>query len=200
MSVSTDISGELREIIGPDGQDILKNPLKVRLQIVTEQSQNTKDIINELKKNVPGSKDRSQFVSAAAASATKDLQVIQAQRDAQYQTNQTIIDNLEKQKATTTDKTKQLELENQISIAKTKQKTEDTILAEKSKQSLKNTVDTFNAFSTGDYDRQNYIKTLRDSIKINQKDNPFLKPFLEAGSALKNESLEVQTYTAVEGG
>ena len=48
-------------------------------------------------------------------------------------------------------------------------------LAEKSKQALNDSVKTFEGFASSD----TYIKTLRDSIKINNKDNPFLQLFLD---------------------
>ena len=195
MSISTNISGELRELVGPDGQDLLINPLKVRINIITAQEQTTEDLINQRFNLKPGA-NASDLNSAIATSATKDLQIVQAQRDAQYQTNQAIIDGLEKQKAATIDKAKQLQLESQIVTAKTKQKTEDAILAEKSKEALNNSVKTFEELAKSD----KYVKTLRDIIKINNKDNPFLKLFLDAGSALEDESLEVQINTAVEGG
>ena len=193
MGISAKINGELRSIVGPDGTDILKDPLKVRMNIIDAQEQNTEDLVAQSKK--PNVNVKS-FISAAAASAGKNLQITQAQRDAQYQTNQAVIDSLEKQRATTTDKAKQLQLEQQITDAKTKQKSEDTLLAEKSKQALNDSVKTFEGFASSD----TYIKTLRDSIKINNKDNPFLQLFLDAGTALKNESLEVQISTAVDGG
>ncbi len=201
MSVFTNISGELRELVGPDGQNLLTDPLKVRINIITTQEQNTQDLSEKIE-NINGQtsgKENRAFAAATAVSIGKNLQIIQAQRDAQFQTNQSIIDGLEKQKATTTDKAKQLQLENQIIDAKAKQKTEDAIIAEKTKENLKNATDIFEGLNSASF-KETYIKTLRDSININQKDNPFLKLFLEAGSALKDESLEVQINTAVEGG
>jgi len=193
MSITSQINGTLRELVGPDGQDLLKDPLKVRVNIITQQNENTQDIVNAAK--IDGGDNRDNLIAAAAVSATRNLQITQAQRDAQYQTNQAIIDGLEKQKAATTDKTKQLQLENQIVAAKTKQKSEDALLAEKNKQNLKNAGT--DAKSIGP---ETYIKTLRDSIKISQKDNPFKQTFLDAMSDLKDESLELKITTAVEGG
>jgi|694.fasta_scaffold00124_70 TP901 family phage tail tape measure protein len=205
MSITSQINGTLRELVGPDGQDLLKDPLKVRINIVTQQNENTQDFVDvfQAESGTTTQSDRARmgYVSAAAVSATKSLQITQAQRDAQYQNNQAIIDGLEKQKAATTDKVKQLQLENQIVNAKTKQKLEDQVLAEKNKQNLKTVEDNFKkidqeATKYGD----TYIATLRDSIKISQKDNPFKQQFLDAMSDLKDESLEVKITTAVEGG
>jgi len=193
MSITSQINGTLRELVGPDGQDLLKDPLEVRVNIITQQNENTQDIVNAAK--IDGGNNRKNLIAAAAVSATRNLQITQAQRDAQYQTNQAIIDGLEKQKAATTDKAKQLQLENQIVAAKTKQKSEDALLAEKNKQNLKNAET--DAKSIGP---ETYIKTLRDSIKISQKDNPFKQTFLDAMSDLKDESLELKITTAVEGG
>jgi len=205
MSISANINGELRTLIGPDGQDLLKNPLRVRLDIVAQQNESTQDIVDQFElldgDTSKSDKRKMEYVAAAAISATRSLQITQAQRDAQYQSNQAIIDGLEKQKAATTDKTKQLQLENQIIAAKEKQKSEDALIAEQNKQNLITAAANFKKMNQqapkyGD----EYIKTLRDSINISQKDNPFLKLFLDAGTALNDESLEVKINTSVEGG
>jgi hypothetical protein len=205
MSITSQINGTLRELVGPDGQDLLKNPLKVRINIVTQQNENVKDIVDEAGKLSDQTSKQEEkkiaLISAAAIANTRSLQITQANRDAQYQTNQSIIDGLEKQKAATTDKVKQLQLENQIIDAKKKQKTEDIVFAEKNEQNLKAVEANFKKIDKeapkyGD----TYIATLRDSIKISQKDNPFKDLFLQTMSDLKNESLEVKITTAVEGG
>ena len=196
MSVSTNISGELRTLIGPDGQDILKNPLKVRLSIITAQENFIDDIKDKLK--VARSDE---FVAQVAVINAKNLEIVQAQRDAQYQTNQAIIDGLEKQKATTTDKTKQLELENQIITAKAKQKSEDTLLAEKSKQIIK---DAENLYNSAIGNRGKFMDALGFGIEAANKDNPFLSDFKDKIAAISNTQagmgLEVQIKTAVLGG
>ena len=79
MSVSTNISGELRQLVGPDGQDLLINPLKVRINIITSQEQTTQDLIDQ-RFNLQPNANAKDLTNAIAVSKTKDLQIIQAQR------------------------------------------------------------------------------------------------------------------------
>jgi TP901 family phage tail tape measure protein len=205
MSISTNISGELRELVGPDGQDLLTDPLEVRLNIISSQA----EMSNELKDKIDNfNGDGFEYVGYVAQAATanaKNLEIIQAQRDAQWQTNQVTINNLEKQKTLTTDKAKQLQLENQIVTAKTKQKSEDQILAEKSSKIIKDAEDLYNLArtnATGSASRASgaYIDALQAGIKQAQKDNPFLNTFIEKGAGLQSVQLEAQINTAVLGG
>jgi TP901 family phage tail tape measure protein len=211
MSITASINGELRKIIGPDGTDLLKNPLKVRIAIINLQE----SLVTDVKENIENQKgfnpDTSlSLVSETAVLNAKNLEIIQAQRDAQYQSNQAIIDGLEKQKAATTDKTKQLQLENQIVAAKAKQKSEDQLLANKGKDVIKNAEDLFNLAreknkgSTGQLTSQmasgQFVDSLQIGIKEANKDNPFLNRFITETANLKTTQLEVQIDTAVLGG
>jgi TP901 family phage tail tape measure protein len=211
MSITSQINGRLRELVGPDGQDLLKDPLSVRLNIISSQA----EMSNELKKvisefeSVKGGEDGFDYrgyVAQAAVANAKNLEIIQAQRNAQYQTNQAIIDNLKKQQATTTDKEKQLQLENQIIAAKAKQKSEDQVLAEKSKQIIKDAEDLYNLAreNAGGNSAQMasgaYIDALQAGIKSANKDNPFLDAFIGKSADLQTVQLEAQINTAVLGG
>jgi TP901 family phage tail tape measure protein len=196
MSLYTNISGDLRELIGPDGQDLLTNPLKVRLSIISSQE----DMIDEVK-NKMKSATSDEFVSQVAVINAKNLEIVLAQRDAQYQSNQAIIDGLQKQKAATTDKAKQLQLENQIVAAKAKQKSEDQTLAAKSQQIIKDAEILYNS-AVGN--RSKFIDALTFGIESANKDNPFLSDFKDKSADIINTqdgmALEVQIKTAVLGG
>ena len=196
MSLYTNISGDLRELIGPDGKDLLTNPLKVRLSIISSQE----DMIDEIK-NKMKSATSDEFVSQVAVINAKNLEIVLAQRDAQYQSNQAIIDGLQKQKAATTDKAKQLQLENQIVAAKAKQKSEDQTLAAKSQQIIKDAEILYNS-AVGN--RSKFIDALTFGIESANKDNPFLSDFKDKSADIINTqdgmALEVQIKTAVLGG
>ena len=209
MSISTNISGKLRDLVGPDGQNILTNPLAVRLKIIDSQeemSNQLKDVISEFDtQNGEDGFDYRNYIAQAAVSNAKNLEIIQAQRDAQWQTNQAVIDTLEKQQLATIDKTKQLQLEQQIITAKSKQKAEDQILAQKSKQVIKDAEDLYNlarnnATGSSTLAAGKFIDSLQAGIKVANKDNPFLNLFIEKSAALKTTQLEVQLDTAVLGG
>ena len=209
MSISTNISGKLRDLVGPDGQNILTNPLAVRLKIIASQqemSNQLKDVISEFDtQNGEDGFDYRNYVAQAAVSNAKNLEIIQAQRDAQWQTNQAVIDTLEKQQLATIDKTKQLQLEQQIITAKSKQKAEDQILAQKSKQVIKDAEDLYNlarnnATGSSTLAAGKFVDSLQAGIKAANKDNPFLNLFIEKSAALKTTQLEVQLDTAVLGG
>jgi TP901 family phage tail tape measure protein len=212
MSISTNINGELRELVGPDGQDLLTNPLSVRLKIIStqaEMSNDLKNVISEFEGITKGDEYRG-FVAQSSVANAKNLEIIQAQRDAQFQTNQLIIDNLEKQKTLTTDKTKQFQLEEQIVIAKGKQKSEDQVLAAKSKQIIKDAEDLYNLARNSSDDLPGslgaamasgaFIDALQAGIKSANKDNPFLNAFINKGASLDSVQLEAQINTAVLGG
>jgi hypothetical protein len=209
MSISTNISGKLRDLVGPDGQNILTNPLAVRLKIIASQqemSNQLKDVISEFDtQSGEDGFDYRNYVAQAAVSNAKNLEIIQAQRDAQWQTNQAVIDTLEKQQLATIDKTKQLQLEQQIITAKSKQKAEDQILAQKSKQVIKDAEDLYNlarnsATGSSTLAAGKFVDSLQAGIKAANKDNPFLNLFIEKSAALKTTQLEVQLDTAVLGG
>jgi TP901 family phage tail tape measure protein len=209
MSISTNISGKLRDLVGPDGQNILTNPLAIRLKIIASQqemSNQLKDVISEFDtQNGEDGFDYRNYVTQAAVSNAKNLEIIQAQRDAQWQTNQAVIDTLEKQQLATIDKTKQLQLEQQIITAKSKQKAEDQILAQKSKQVIKDAEDLYNlarnsATGSSTLAAGKFVDSLQAGIKAANKDNPFLNLFIEKSAALKTTQLEVQLDTAVLGG
>jgi TP901 family phage tail tape measure protein len=211
MSITSQINGKLRELVGPDGQDLLKDPLSVRLNIISSQAEMSNELKNVISEfdSVKGGEDGFDYrgyVAQAAVANAKNLEIIQAQRDAQYQTNQAIIDNLKKQQATTTDKEKQLQLENQIVAAKAKQKSEDQVLAEKSKQIIKDAEDLYNLArenaggTSAPLASGAYIDALQAGIKSANKDNPFLDAFIEKSADLQTVQLEAQINTAVLGG
>ena len=106
MSISSQINGSLRELIGPDGTDILKNPLKIRMNIITAQEQKVEDLVTASgtprgpisKFVLPASQDP-KILQQAGIQNAKNLEIIRLQRDAQWQTNQLAIDDLEKKKS-----------------------------------------------------------------------------------------------------
>ena len=206
MSISTNINGELRKLVGPDGQDLLNNPLQVRLNIISSQAEMSNQIKDKLNNFTGDGSEYKGYVAQAATANAKNLEIIQAQRDAQWQTNQVTVDSLEKQKTLTTDKAKQLQLEQQIIVAKERQKSEDQILAERSKKIIKDAKDLYNLARTNAPGTSAarasgaYIDALQAGVKQAQKDNPFLNAFIEKGAGLQSVQLEAQIDTAVLGG
>jgi TP901 family phage tail tape measure protein len=89
MSLYPSIIGQLTSIIGPDGANILTDPLKIRMQIIKEQG-NFSELISEginagddgIIGNEKVSKERSSAAAAAAASYSQSLELAKAQVDA----------------------------------------------------------------------------------------------------------------------
>jgi TP901 family phage tail tape measure protein len=103
MSLYPSIIGQLTSIIGPDGANILTDPLKIRMQIIKEQgdfSQIISEGINAGDAGIIGnekvSKERSSAAAAAAASYSQSLELAKAQVDAtnlQYEKDLQILQN-----------------------------------------------------------------------------------------------------------
>jgi TP901 family phage tail tape measure protein len=172
MTITANIQGQLREILGPDGKDLATNPLIVRLKIAEESQKSAKDYAEQnidyleeankiSAKGIARSfspilayRDLSKMFSesgklagGAAASSVQSLEIVQAQRDAQSKLYDDQIRTLEAQRVATTDKVKQVAIETQIANLKTQQASDDAKLAEKGKETLKTQIEIFNTLA-----------------------------------------------------
>jgi len=112
---TTQIIGDLRSIIGPNGEDLAKDPLRVRTQIITKATQRTQKELTKLSEaQNKGNSGRTEAAKIAAIGAN-NLEIIKAQSDATEFMYQKQINSLNKQLETTTNLEKQLQLKQQIS-------------------------------------------------------------------------------------
>ena len=116
-----EIKGNVRSIIGPNGEDLAKDPLRVRAQIITKATQRTQREVGKLAEaQAKGNSGRDEAARIAAV-AGNNLEIIQAQTDATNLTYQKQIDLLNKQLETTANLEKQLELKEKISSLESQQ-------------------------------------------------------------------------------
>jgi TP901 family phage tail tape measure protein len=163
MTIASNISGHLRSLIGPDGQDLFKDPLNVRIKIGKEQSNIGKDIQSSLEQ-AGNIELRTQLGAQVAAANTQALEIIQAQRDAQAKMYDDQLRGLRTQLLATTDKEKQLKLEEQISTLSGNQASDDKKFAEQKQKAIQDQLKAFR-----------YTESKGGFLQLNQTQNAFMK-------------------------
>jgi hypothetical protein len=120
---TAEILGSLRSIIGPNGEDLAKDPLRVRTRIVEESNRRSDKIINS------GNIGRTEGAQLGALAAN-NLSIAQAQVDATAFQYRTQIQLLEKELESTTNAEKLLSIKKKLAILEGKQ-ANDTAIANK---------------------------------------------------------------------
>ena len=113
---TAEILGNLREIIGPNGEDIAKNPLKVRMNIVQETSNRSNRVINSMGEKPSGitfGNGRTESAQLAAL-GVNNIAIAKAQADATEFQYRKQIQLLEKELESTANAEKLLELKKKI--------------------------------------------------------------------------------------
>jgi len=226
MTITAKINGQLREVLGPNGQDILTNPLEVRLKIVEDQKANVEEMQSRFTqmfegaqgffsgrnkafidsmKTLFGELPEEKLASTASAMGAQTLESLQAQIDGINKTYDTQIAALEKQKQTTKDKKEQLEIESEINRL-TEQRTKDQqTLRDQTKNVLDMQFKTYKTIlksdpndSTGAVDA--FFNGLKTQVKEKYKNDPFADLFLGKTANLQSKELEVKLNTVVASG
>jgi len=125
MTLTANIEGNLRTLVGPDGKDIFSDPIQGRLNIVAQYALGAEEAMRAMNKSVSeGNSGRAESAQLAAISV-KTVELAQAQADAvaKMYDDQTRI--LEKELLSTTNKEKQLEIETKIAALKEKSGTDE---------------------------------------------------------------------------
>lgn len=148
------IQGELRMLVGPNGEDILKDPIKARMDIIEAAADRGKKAMSDLEKVQKERADgilgffrqnKSGRAEAAQLSAydSNTLEIAQAQADAVAKIYDDKIRTLKAELAATTNKEKQLKLEQEI--AKVTQEGADNaaLMNQKSADSLNRAINNF---------------------------------------------------------
>jgi hypothetical protein len=208
-TMGADITGKLLQLVGPDGKDLLTNPLEVRVKLIQEQQNLTKDVVNELEKYANENKssdfivfeggaqtsdgknsdyDAKQvktFAAAAAASNIQDLEFSQAQIDSLNLEKDKKIDILKAQKAATADKAKQLEIDKKIRDVEKERVSETKALRSGNKKIMQEQLKAFKAVQTNHFYGQQaeietaYFEGLKTQVREKYKDDPNQTAFLE---------------------
>ena len=126
---TANVEGQLRMLVGPDGSNILKDPVNVRMNLINTAEQAGKNIVSG------GIKD-SAAAAQIASYGVQNLALAQAQADAIYQITQKQIESLSKELLITTNKEKQLEIQQKIAVLTGQQVTDTEKTNTRTAQSL----------------------------------------------------------------
>lgn len=125
MTLTANIEGNLRTLIGPDGKDIFSDPIEGRLNIVAQYAQGAEEAMRAMDKSVSeGNSGRAESAQLASISV-KTVELAQAQADAVAKMYDDQTRLLEKELLSTTNKEKQLEIETKLAALKEKSGTDE---------------------------------------------------------------------------
>ena len=200
----TQISGRLMDLVGPNGDDLLKNPLQVRVKII-EESQNILDTflpslktqIDKLKEQTTAGFSEDPLVGIGQFAALKllpiftetgieknaatigamgvqNLEIAIAQQDALYRQYEIQIDSLKKQKDAETNAEKRLQLEKQIAILEGKKDEDLTSIRKKTTDILAQNQKAFDLANKDRYASRAMIRGAEAQVMEKYKDQPDL--------------------------
>jgi len=129
MTFTANVEGQLRMLVGPNGEDLLKDPIGVRLNLISQSEQTGNNILSG------GIKDNAQAAQLAAY-GVQNVELAQAQADAVYMVTQNQINLLEKELLGTTNKERQLAIQKEIAGLTTKQASDSAIMNAQVSKSL----------------------------------------------------------------
>ena len=115
QSIELQVIGQMRSLIGPDGEDLKKDPMKTRIKIMAKAQGRTEQLEKDIaKKSGFGESSRKEVAALAALNMNNlELQTMMAdQVQVEYETAKK---KLETEIASTTNAQKKLELENKLS-------------------------------------------------------------------------------------
>jgi TP901 family phage tail tape measure protein len=196
MSLYPKIVGDLTSIIGPDGSDILKDPIKVRLDIVKESQNQVQNILK-------GSPTKETFALAGAASV-QNLEITQAQIDATNYEYDKKLQILNTDLASAKTAKAKLDIQNQIKEATDKNLEDNAKLNKANANNLKAMQEAFSltkgatglsGLSTA------FMEAARQQARAKVKgtqNEPFLDPMLKLAAGTGSKSLELK-ITALAG-
>jgi TP901 family phage tail tape measure protein len=196
MSLYPKIVGDLTSIIGPDGSDILKDPIKVRLDIVKESQNQVQNILK-------GSPTKETFALAGAASV-QNLEITQAQIDATNYEYDKKLQILNTDLASAKTAKAKLDIQNQIKEATDKNLEDNAKLNKANANNLKVMQEAFSltkgatglsGLSTA------FMEAARQQARAKVKgtqNEPFLDPMLKLAAGTGSKSLELK-ITALAG-
>ena len=210
MTIDANIRGELRQVLGPEGQDLATSPLVVRLKIAEESQKSFIDILKEFRNATAEGTQAGRgnvFAASLAASGVQALEITQAQRDAQNKLYDDQIRALRAQLLTTADKEKQLEIEQQIAVLTEKQSQDDADIAQQRSNALNAQINAFKEIQKREKggalinkSEGAFFTSLDQQIKDKYKNDPLASVFLDTAKATKSKTLEVTLKTLVGAG
>jgi TP901 family phage tail tape measure protein len=223
-TLTSQISGNLLELIGPEGQDLKTDPLNVRVNLVREQGKINDDVVKGMQDAIgqdyqwwnPAKFFAPVFTESAgekaaattAALGVSSLELAQAQQDSLSKYYDTQIEVLRKQKEITSDKAKQKKIDDEITALEDRKKDGLNTLRQESKKLLNDQVANFKkakniGIGGDDYYSKAFMNSVDTQVRTKFEGDPYADVFLgSAKNNLKSEELEVKikTFIAYEGG
>jgi TP901 family phage tail tape measure protein len=213
QTITSQISGQLLELVGPTGEDLLINPLQVRVRLVEEQQAISTQLGSMFKKEIENptneftdftQNDNAQKMAAElAALGVQGLEFNQAQIDSlnvQYDKELKI---LETKKAATTDTEKRKQIDEQILTLEEKRIKGTETLRQKNKDLLKNQLDNFKLAQTSSDIEGSFFDSLKSQVRTKADSvgqGAFADAFLKSSANLDSKELEVKINTIVASG
>ena len=208
---TADIVGNLREVIGVNGEDLANNPLKVRMQIVQETNKRSDRVIDAMNKNYsPMSMDGGRTEAAQlAALSVNNISVAKAQADATEFQYRKQIQLLEKELESTSNAEKLLELKKKIAGLEEKM-ADDMVVAnnavvaqmDREKKRFKDNIQNTDYFKPGKKEDA-YFDSLKSKVKDVYKGTGFetsVGTTLEKLAKLSDKTLKLGDGNATKGG
>ena len=223
-TLTSQISGNLLELIGPEGQDLKTDPLNVRVNLVREQGKINEGVVKGMQDAIgqdyqwwnPAKFFAPVFTESAgekaaattAALGVSSLELSQAQQDSLSKYYDTQIEVLRKQKEITSDKSKQKKIDDEIAVLEGRKKDGLNTLRQESKKLLNDQVANYKKVKNigiggDDYYSKAFMNSVDTQVRTKFEGDPYADVFLEsAKNNLKSEEIEVKikTFIAYEGG
>jgi TP901 family phage tail tape measure protein len=199
MTIAANISGELRKIIGPNGEDLARDPLKVRLEIIKTQTGTFDDVLDTFTKTMD-SGIRKELSASLAALGVQSLEINQSQRDAQAKLYDDQVRALQTQLLATTDKQKQVSLEGQIADLKAKQASDDSQFATQRQKALADQIKGYETARKFSSTQKAFFNSLNRQVSNQFKGDALVSSFLDSAAKTNNQELEVSIKTVVAAG
>ena len=211
QTLTSQISGQLLELVGPSGEDLLLNPLEVRVKLVNEQQSLTDDFRNQLQSWNQGDStmgDAKRFAAAGAAAGAQNLEFNQSQIDSLNVQYDKELKVLQAQKAKTTDKAKQAEIDGKIADLESKRLIGNETLRANGKKILDDQIKLFRLTQSGIGSGKKVVEgaffnSLKDQVRTKYTgtgQESFVDPFLKSSAKLESKELEVKINTIVGSG
>jgi len=215
QTLTSQISGTLLDLIGPSGEDLLKNPLEIRMKLVEEQrglSTNLTDRFEQdMDKDSAGGNPinilfegtRKKMAADVAAMNVQNLEFNRAQEDslnAQYDKDLKI---LQTRRAATTDAAKQKEIDGEILALADKRKTGLADLRKTNEDIIKDQLRAFNIAKESPQVEGAFFDSLASQVRTKAEadgQGAFADTFLKTSAALDSKEIEVKINTIVASG
>ena len=248
-TLGAQISGQLLELIGPEGQDLLTSPLETRVRLVQQQRETGKQVSQGLATNLSdystsadnifsqlsklslgpagpfttlggilqndrlapgflqysagemfGQTQGESMASGAAAIGAQNLEFNQSQIDSLTIQYEKEIAKLEKEKASTANKERQVQLEEKIADLKAKQDSQTSDLRKVNGDILKDQIAAFKVASKRGAVEDAFFDSLKNQVKTKWAEDPMAEAFLKTSADLDSKELEVKIDTVVASG